>query len=89
MALSKELKSQIVKKYAKSENDTGSAEVQIAILTEEINTLTEHLKEHKHDFHSRHRFFKKVGRRRSLLQYLIKTDVTRYREIVKSLGLRK
>ena len=89
MALSKEVKSQIVKKYAKSENDTGSAEVQIAILTEEINALTEHLKEHKHDFHSRRGLLKKVGRRRSLLQYLIKTDVTRYREIVKSLGLRK
>jgi small subunit ribosomal protein S15 len=89
MALSKEVKSQIVKKYAKSENDTGSAEVQIAILTEEINTLTEHLKEHKHDFHSRRGLLKKVGQRRSLLQYLIKTDVTRYREIVKSLGLRK
>lgn len=89
MALSKEVKSQIVKKYAKSENDTGSAEVQIAILTEEINTLTEHLKEHRHDFHSRRGLLKKVGQRRSLLQYLIKTDVTRYREIVKSLGLRK
>ena len=89
MALSKEVKSQIVNKYAKSENDTGSAEVQIAILTEEINTLTEHLKEHKHDFHSRRGLLKKVGQRRSLLQYLIKTDVTRYREIVKSLGLRK
>lgn len=89
MALSKEVKSQIVKKYAKSENDTGSAEVQIAILTEEINTLTEHLKEHEHDFHSRRGLLKKVGQRRSLLQYLIKTDVTRYREIVKSLGLRK
>ena len=89
MALSKEVKSQIVKKYAKSENDTGSAEVQIAILTEEINTLTEHLKEHKHDFHSRRGLLKKVGQRRSLLQYLIKTDVTRYREIVKSLVLRK
>ena len=89
MALSKEVKSEIIKKYAKSENDTGSAEVQIAILTEEINTLTEHLKEHKHDFHSRRGLLKKVGQRRSLLQYLIKTDVTRYREIVKSLGLRK
>ena len=89
MALSKEVKSQIVKKYAKSENDTGSAEVQIAILTEEINALTEQLKEHKNDFHSRRGLLKKVGQRRSLLQYLIKTDVTRYREIVKSLGLRK
>ena len=89
MALSKEVKAEIIKKYAKSENDTGSAEVQIAILTEEINTLTEHLKEHKHDFHSRRGLLKKVGQRRSLLQYLIKTDVTRYRAIVQSLGLRK
>ena len=89
MALSKEVKAKITKKYAKSENDTGSAEVQIAILTEEINRITEHLKEHKHDFHSRRGLLKKVGQRRSLLQYLIKTDVTRYREIVKSLGLRK
>ena len=89
MALSKEVKSEIVKKYAKSENDTGSSEVQIAILTEEIKTLTEHLKEHKHDYHSRRRLLKKVGQRRSLLNYLLRTDVTRYRKIVKDLGLRK
>ena len=89
MALTKEEKAKIVREFGQSENDTGSAEVQIAILTEEINTLTEHLKEHKHDFHSRRGLLKKVGQRRSLLQYLIKTDVTRYREIVKSLGLRK
>lgn len=89
MALSKEVKAELVKKYAKKENDTGSAEVQIAILTEEIKTLTEHLKEHKQDHHSRRGLLKKVGQRRSLLQYLIKTDVARYREIVKSLGLRK
>ena len=89
MALTKEVKSEIVKKYARGTNDTGSAEVQIAILTEEIKNLTEHLKEHKHDFHSRRGLLKKVGKRRSLLNYLIKTDVTRYREVVKSLGLRK
>ena len=89
MALSKEVKSQIVKKYAKSENDTGSAEVQIAILTEEINTLTEHLKEHKHDFHSRRGLLKKVGQRRNMLNYLAKKDINRYREVVKKLGLRK
>ena len=89
MALSKEMKAEIVKKYGKTANDTGSAEVQIAVLTEEINALTDHLKEHKHDFHSRRGLLKKVGQRRSLLNYLIKTDVTRYREIVKSLGLRK
>lgn len=89
MALTKEAKAAIVKKYARSESDTGSAEVQIAILTEEINNLTEHLKEHKHDFHSRRGLLKKVGQRRSLLNYLVKTDVTRYRTIVKELGLRK
>jgi small subunit ribosomal protein S15 len=89
MALSKEIKESIVKKYARNEKDTGSAEVQIAILTEEISTLTEHLKEHKHDFHSRRGLLKKVGQRRSLLNYLLKKDVTRYREIIKSLGLRK
>ena len=89
MALMKEEKAKIIKEFAKSENDCGSTEVQIAILTNEINNLTEHLKEHKHDFHSRRGLLKKVGQRRSLLQYLIKTDVTRYREIVKSLGLRK
>jgi len=89
MALTKEVKEAIVKKYAKTEGDTGSAEVQIAILTEEINTLTEHLKVHAHDYHSRRGLLKKVGQRRSLLNYLLRKDVTRYREIVKSLGLRK
>ncbi|MCI5836156.1 MAG: 30S ribosomal protein S15 [Firmicutes bacterium] len=89
MALTKEAKENIVKKYARGEADTGSPEVQIAILTEEIKTLTEHLKEHSHDFHSRRGLLKKVGQRRSLLNYLLKKDVTRYREIVKSLGLRK
>lgn len=89
MALTKEAKVEIVKKYGKTANDTGSAEVQIAILTEEIKNLTEHLKEHKHDFHSRRGLLKKVGKRRSLLNYLVENDVTRYREVVKSLGLRK
>lgn len=89
MALTKEVKEDIVKKYAKSENDTGSVEVQVAILTEEINNLTEHLKEHQKDFHSRRGLLKKVGRRRSLLNYLAKKDITRYREIIKKLGLRK
>ena len=89
MALTKELKQEIVKKYARNEKDTGSAEVQVAILTEEIKQLTEHLKEHKHDYHSRRGLLKKVGQRRSLLNYLLKEDVTRYRELVKNLGLRK
>lgn len=89
MALSKEMKEQIVKKYGRTEGDTGSAEVQVAILTKEINDLTEHLKEHKHDYHSRRGLLQKVGQRRSMLQYLYKKDVTRYRDLIKSLGLRK
>ncbi|MDD6223542.1 MAG: 30S ribosomal protein S15 [bacterium] len=89
MALTSEKKQEIVKQFARSEKDTGSAEVQIAILTEEINVLTEHLKEHKHDHHSRRGLLKKVGQRRSMLNYLAKKDVQRYREIVQRLGLRK
>ena len=89
MALTKEVKEKIVKTYARSKNDTGSAEVQIAILTEEIKELTEHLKVHQHDHHSRRGLLKKVGQRRSMLNYLAKKDVTRYREIVSKLGLRK
>lgn len=89
MALTKAKKDEIVKKYARSEGDTGCPEVQIAILTEEINTLTEHLKEHKHDYHSTRGLLKKVGQRRSMLNYLFKKDVTRYRDLIKSLGLRK
>lgn len=89
MALTKIEKEDIVKKYARKEGDTGCAEVQIAILTKEISDLTEHLKMHKHDYHSRRGLLKKVGHRRSLLNYLKNKDVTRYREIVKNLGLRK
>jgi small subunit ribosomal protein S15 len=89
MALTKEAKEKIVKKFGKDAKDTGSCEVQIAILTEEIKELTEHLKEHKHDFHSRRGLLKKVGKRRSLLNYLAKNDVNRYREIIKALELRK
>ena len=89
MALSKDVKAKIVKKYAQNEKDTGSVEVQVAILTEEIKALTEHLKKHKHDFHSRRGLLKKVGQRRSMLNYLLKTDVTRYRKLIKELGLRK
>ncbi len=89
MALTKEMKQEIIKKYATHEGDTGSPEVQIAILTAEINELTEHLKEHKHDHHSRRGLLKKVGQRRSLQRYLLKTDVTRYRNLIASLGLRK
>jgi len=89
MALNKEQKQEIVTKYARFEGDTGSAEVQIAILTAEINELTGHLKEHIHDFHSRRGLLKKVGQRRSLQKYLLKSDVTRYKALIASLGLRK
>ena len=89
MALTKEAKAKIVKEYARGKNDTGSAEVQIAILTEEINESTDHLKEHIHDYHSRRGLLKKVGQRRNMLAYLAKTDVKRYRELIKKLGLRK
>lgn len=89
MALTKEAKAKIIKDFAKNEKDTGSTEVQVAILTEEINNLTEHLKEHKHDYHSRRGLLKKVGQRRSLLNYLAKNDINGYREVIKKLGLRK
>lgn len=89
MALTKEQKSKIIGEFSRGKNDTGSAEVQIAILTEEIKELTEHLKVHIHDYHSRRGLLKKVGQRRSMLQYLAKKDVTRYREVIKKLGLRK
>ena len=89
MALKAEKKVEIIKKYGLNDKDTGSAEVQIALLTEEINTLTEHLKVNIHDFHSKRGLLKKVGRRRRLLEYLKRTDVNRYREIIKKLGLRK
>ena len=89
MALTKEKKSELIKKFGKDQNDTGSIEVQIAILTEEINTLTEHFKTHPKDNHSKRGLLHKVGQRKSLLNYLVKNDVTRYRKIVKDLGLRK
>ena len=89
MALTKEKKQEIIKEFAKSEHDTGSAEVQIAILTHEINELTEHLKVHIHDYHSRRGLLKKVGQRRNMLQYLQKKDIQSYRELIKKLGLRK
>ena len=89
MALSKDVKSKIVKEFARDAKDTGSVEVQVAILTEEIKELTEHLKEHKHDFHSKRGLLQKVGKRKSLLEYLKKTDVVRYRKLIEKLGLRK
>ena len=89
MALSKEEKAKIVKEFGKNDKDTGSIEVQIAILTKEINDLTAHLKEHVHDYHSKRGLLMKVGQRRSKLNYLMKNDVTKYREVIDKLGLRK
>ena len=82
-------KQAIIKEYATHEGDTGSPEVQIAVLSARIAELTEHLKEHPKDNHSRRGMFKMVGQRRGLLDYLKKTDIERYRAIVKALGLRK
>ena len=87
--ISKEKKAQIIAEYGRTPGDTGSPEVQVALLTARIAELTEHLKVNQKDHHSRRGLLKKVGQRRSLLNYLLKEDVTRYREIVKSLGLRK
>ena len=84
-----ERKQEIINQYRRDEKDTGSSEVQIALLTERINELTEHLKIHKKDNHSRRGLLKMVGKRRNLLNYLAKKDVNRYREIVEKLGLRK
>ena len=89
MAMSKERKQEIIKEYQKSKNDVGSAEVQIALLTEEINNLTEHFKTHIHDYHSKRGLQKMVGRRKKLLNYLKDTDVVSYRELIKKLNLRK
>ncbi len=87
--MKKEEKQDIIKKHARSEGDTGSPEVQIAILTKRINELTEHLKVNKKDFHSRRGMLKMVGRRRNLLNYLKKKDIERYRAIIAELNLRK
>ena len=89
MALSKEEKAKIIKDYAKSANDCGSAEVQIAILTKEINDLTQHMQEHKHDYHSKRGLLMKVGRRKKLLNYLKENDVVSYRNVIEKLNLRK
>ena len=87
--LSKEKKAELVEKFGRSEGDTGSVEVQVAMLTEQINILTEHLKVHKHDYSSNRGLLKMVGRRRSMLEYLKKEDINRYRELITKLGLRK
>jgi small subunit ribosomal protein S15 len=89
LSLAKEAKQQIVTKHGKSAQDTGSAEVQIAMLTERINQLTEHLRTHKQDHHSRRGLLKMVGRRRRFLNYLQKKDLEAYRALIKELGLRR
>ncbi|MGC2872637.1 30S ribosomal protein S15 [Ihubacter sp. rT4E-8] len=87
--ITKEMKEAIIKEYATKEGDTGSPEVQVAILTARINDLNEHLKVHKKDFHSRRGLLKMVGQRRNLLKYLREVDVERYRSLIARLGLRK
>jgi small subunit ribosomal protein S15 len=88
MSLSKDAKSTIIADHARSEGDTGSPEVQIALLTTRIRELTEHLKIHKKDHHTRRGLLKLVGQRRRLLNYLKKTDIERYRELIAKLGIR-
>jgi small subunit ribosomal protein S15 len=89
MALTKEAKQEIVGKFGRAEADTGSPQVQIALLTRRINELTEHLRTHKHDHHSRRGLLKLVGRRRRLLDYLQRKDLEGYRALIKGLGLRR
>lgn len=89
MAVTKERKAELVKEFGKNEKDTGATEVQIAILTEEIRDLTEHLKLHIHDYHSKRGLMMKVGKRRSLLDYLKNTDVNAYRTLIEKLNIRK
>lgn len=82
-------KQEIIKQFGRNELDTGSSEVQVALLTERINHLTEHLKMHKEDHHSRRGLLKMVGRRKGLLDYIKKNDIVKYRELIAALGLRK
>ena len=87
--LAKEVKAEIVKKYGKSDKDSGTAEVQIALLTERINNLTSHFEDHKKDHASRRGLMQMVGKRRRLLDYLMEKDIKRYRTIIKELNIRK
>ena len=89
MTLTADQKLEVVKQFGKSEGDTGSPEVQIALLTRRINHLTEHLREHKHDHHSRRGLLMLVGQRRRLLNYLRRSDLDRYRTLIGELGLRR
>lgn len=88
MALPKDVKSEIIAEYARAEGDTGSPEVQVALLTQRIKDLTEHLRSHKGDHHTRRGLLKLVGQRRRLLAYLKKNDIERYRSLIAKLGLR-
>lgn len=87
--ISKEKKTAIMKEYARKEGDTGSPEVQIAVLTARIQELTEHLQSNQKDHHSRSGLFKMIGQRRGLLDYLKRTDIEKYRELIEKLGIRK
>ena len=89
MSITKQEKAELIKKFGRGENDTGSTEVQVAILTTRINNLTEHLKTHKKDFHSRRGLLVMVGQRRRLLDYLNSNSNERYADLIKSLGLRR
>ena len=89
MSITQERKSELIKEFQQSDGDTGSPEVQISILTERIKNLTEHLKEHQKDHHSRRGLLIMVGQRRSLLDYLNKKNETRYQDLIKRLGLRR
>ncbi|MBZ5200206.1 30S ribosomal protein S15 [Planomicrobium chinense] len=89
MAITQERKNELINEFKVHDTDTGSADIQIAILTEDINNLNEHLRTHKKDHHSRRGLFKMVGRRRNLLKYLRENDVQRYRELIAKLGLRR
>jgi len=89
VALDTDTKKQIMSEYGAAEGDTGSPEVQVALLSKRISDLTEHLKQHKHDHHTRRGLLQLVGRRRRLLKYLEKTDINRYRALIERLGLRR
>ena len=89
MAITQERKNELINEFKIHENDTGSADVQIAILTEEINNLTEHFRTHKKDHHSRRGLYKMIGTRKRLLKYLRENEVQRYRDLIAKLGLRR
>ncbi|HSP23443.1 MAG TPA: 30S ribosomal protein S15 [Planococcus sp. (in: firmicutes)] len=89
MAITQERKNELINEYKVHDTDTGSADIQVAILTEDINNLNDHLRTHKKDHHSRRGLFKMVGRRRNLLKYLRENDVQRYRDLIAKLGLRR